>query len=387
MGLSDHDKPAGDPAARAQEDKARAKPHFVPAKQVTVRGDSGGPPTWAVATVIASIALVVGIFALTRVQLIPSADSEWFYIGLIALPMLVLLVVAVASKLIELQRAKSWAQTAGTVVRSEMETRRHRFAGEPEKIENAPAIEYEFSADGRKIRGTRIAIGDDTGGANAEATLARYPVGTSVTVYYDPADPKHCVLERSGPQGVTGRGCLEALIALALVVGAIAWLIVQGPAFIDAHFPKAEPAIVIFASCFGLAVLLFFFSARRTSKQAQSWPSVRGKIVRSEVESYREVRDGRTTTMYRPAVEFAYQVHGREFHANQIKLNMTVSGGQGYAEKVVAKYPAGREVDVHYDPANPSNAALENPTGATWLLLIIALAMFALAVWQLGVFG
>jgi hypothetical protein len=42
---------------------------------------------------------------------------------------------------------------------------------------------------------------------------------------------------------------------------------------------------------------------------------------------------------------------------------------------------------VHYDPADPTNAALENPTGMTWIVAVLALAMFALAVWQLGVFG
>jgi len=42
---------------------------------------------------------------------------------------------------------------------------------------------------------------------------------------------------------------------------------------------------------------------------------------------------------------------------------------------------------VHYDPADPTKSALENPTGATWLIAVIALAMFALAAWSLGVFG
>jgi hypothetical protein len=63
-----------------------------------------------------------------------------------------------------------------------------------------------------------------------------------------------------------------------------------------------------------------------------------------------------------------------------------VSGGRGSAEKVVAKYPAGSAVDVHYDPANPGTAALENPTGMTWLILAVAAACFALTAYTLGVF-
>jgi hypothetical protein len=42
---------------------------------------------------------------------------------------------------------------------------------------------------------------------------------------------------------------------------------------------------------------------------------------------------------------------------------------------------------VHYDPANPSNAALENPAGTRWFLLAIAAALFALAAHQAGAFS
>jgi hypothetical protein len=290
--------------------------------------------------------------------------------------------------MMELRKSASWTQTTGRIVRSEIEASRHRFAGEAEKVENVPAVEYEFTAGGRTVRGSRIGIGDDTGGANTEATLARYPVGAEVAVFYDPADPKDCVLERKGPEGVTLPGCLTALAVLALFGGAIYWLVAHGPDFVRAHFPNADnPQLAIFAACFGLAALLFFFGARRMSRQAASWPSVRGQIVNSAVESYREQTKGTsTTTFYRPAVEFAYQVRGREYRGTQIKLGLTVDGSRAYAEKVVAKYPGGGAVDVHYDPANPSNAALENPTGATWIVAALALACFALAAWQLGIF-
>jgi len=113
---------------------------------------------------------------------------------------------------------------------------------------------------------------------------------------------------------------------------------------------------------------------------------VTGKIVRSEVESFRETTGGHTTTMYRPAVEYAYTVGALALRGNQIKLAMTASGTQDYAAGVVKKYPQGSAVEVHYDPANPATAALENPTGATWLVAAVAAAAFAISIWQLGVF-
>jgi hypothetical protein len=76
---------------------------------------------------------------------------------------------------------------------------------------------------------------------------------------------------------------------------------------------------------FGLVVLMFFFAARRQA--AATWPSVRGKIVRSELEEYQEryEDEGRTRwrTAYCPAVEYAYAVHGIEYQGNQISYGMT----------------------------------------------------------------
>jgi hypothetical protein len=365
-----------------------------------VKGRPGGePPAWAVATIIGIIALVVLITTIDRWddgatlhRYLPFSCSGYFYPALIFFPMVAMIALMIVSKSIDFSRAKHWLPIAGRIVRSEMETRRHRFANDAEKIVNVPAVEYEFEIGGRTVRGSRLGIGDDSGGANSEATLARYPLGGKVTVYYDPDDPKSCVLERGGPLDLKDRkmqkSCAGGLLILALLGGAIWWLIARGPAFVAAQFPKSEPELVVFVFCFGLALLLFFIGMVRYQRRASHWPIVRGKIVTSTVESYQERSagsNGRTSTMYRPVVEFAYAVHGRSYQSKQIKLMTEISGSQGYAEKVAAKYPQGRDVDVHYDPADPGNAALENPAGMAFIVLVMALAMFAIAVWKTGI--
>ena len=367
---------------------------FVPASTVTTPGKSGdGPPSWAIVTMVGIILLVTLLFVLpdwVGPGVIPYSNSDYYYIGLIFLPMIALIALIVISKTIEFQRAKNWSQTTGTVVRSEIEARHHRFAGEAKTVKNVPVVEYEFTAAGRKIRGSRIGIGDDAGGANTEATLARFPVGATVTVYYDPADPTSCVLERGGPplaKGEATKGCLGGLVLLALFGGAIAWLVTRGPAFVELLFPHANAPFAIFATCFGLAVLLFYIAARRYAKRAAKWPTVRGTIVASAVEKYEE-RDssGSLRIAYRPAVEYSYAVNGRDYRGTQIRLMVQISGSEAAAAKVVARYPAGGAVDVHYDPNDPSTAALENSRGGPVILLLLALACFALAVWQLGIF-
>jgi hypothetical protein len=367
---------------------------FVPAKPKTLTGRTGGePPAWAIVVIVGTFGLIwlsaeLGLLdsdGVIRTH-VPFGQSDFFWVALIFLPIAVMLALMTGIKLWELRQAQGWMQASGRIVSSKLDVKRHRFEGEAERVENVPAVAYEFMAGGRKVIGSRIGIGDDAGGANTEATLKRYPRGATVTVYYDPDDPTQCVLERSGPAGLTARGCLGALAALAAVGVAVYVFIAYGPDFVAAHFPQSEPPIVLFATGFGLLLLMFFIAARRTSKQAQAWPYVRGAIVSSAVEEFQQRdSDGRLRTSYRPAVEFAYTVNGLALRSRQIKVGLEVSGSRGIAEMTVNKYPEGKAVDVHYDPADPSNAALENPTGATWVVLVLAVACFAVAVWQLGV--
>ena len=251
----------------------------------------------------------------------PFAHSDFFWIGLIFLPMVALLAVAIASKLIELRQAKSWLPATGRILSSGIETRRHQFEGEPETVKNVPAVKYEFTVGARTVDGTRIGIGDE-GGLDIEATLKRYPAGAEVTVYYDPRDPTKCVLERDFTQDLKDShlskrdllsGCLGGIAMLAVLGLAIYGLAAYGPDFVRAHFPRlhshAEMPVALVG--FGLVMLMFFFAARRAAKQAATWPVVRGKIVKSEVEEYQERdedSDGHTRwrTAYRPAVEYAY---------------------------------------------------------------------------------
>ena len=349
---------------------------------------SSEPPAWAVATVVASIALVSLVFWLADSgwrSALPFGNSDYFYIGLIFLPMVVLILAAVTSKLIEARRAARWTQTSGRIVRSGVEAQRHQFAGSPTTVTNVPAIEYEFTALGRKCRGTRISIGEDSGGANMEATLRRYPVGAVVSVYYDPADPTKCVLERDVPKGMA-KGCAGITAIAAAVVFGIWYLTTNASRLLASYAPEAEAPVAIFAICFGLALLLFFFAGRRATKAASNWPFVRGKIVSSSIEAISKTENGRTRTTYSPAVEYAYRVNGADYRSRQIKLGITVFGSQTSAQKQAARYKPGSEVDVHYDPANPSNAALENPTGYNWFILAVALFCFAVAAHAIGVF-
>lgn len=354
------------------------------APRPTTRKATSEPPAWAIAIMIATIAVVVLLFNFADMLSLPS--SGYFWVGLIFLPMVVLFALIVTAKMLEVRKAAQWPSAMGKVTRSSVEAHHSKGTSDTVQVRNMPVVTYEFTANGRKWTGDRISIGEDSGGANTQATLQRYPVGAMVKVYYDPKNPKDCVLERDPPAGM-GKGCLIGLAAL-IVAGLVIWYLVShATQLLGSHLPKGNAPLTVFATCFGLLLLLAVIAGRRASRIAADWPAVRGQIVVSEVEAIHKYEDGRSRTTYAPAVEYAYQIGGHDYRGRQIKFAIGVSGTQRYAEKVIARYPLGSAVDVHYDPTNPSNAALENPTGYYWFMLAVAIACFALAVYTSGFFA
>ena len=93
---------------------------------------------------------------------------------------------------------------------------------------------------------------------------------------------------------------------------------------------------------------------------------------------------GQTAIQWSPVVEYSYRVQGRDYHGSRLAFGADVAGPRDFAEAIVARYPAGREVTVHFNPANPSFAVLEPHIAFAWPILILTIAFFAAALFFSG---
>ncbi len=341
------------------------------------------PPPWAIILVAGAFFATLPLFAILKSWHLPSGIG---IVWLVAGPMTVMGLAMLANKLLLARRTAAWPQAAGRITKSEVAATHHQKAGEITDVINAPLVEYEFSAKGQKFTGTRISIGEDSGGANTEATLAHYPVGAAVMVYYDSTDPGNCVLERAVPKAVP-LGCAAILAILAAVGFGGYWLVVHFWDVVEPYTQQGHGGVVVIAGIAGLVALMLFEGSRSGAKAGSTWPTVKGKVVESGTECYRARVNNNTVTSYAPVVEYSYLINGHEYRSRQIRLDEG-GGGDSRAEaaEIAAHYPQDREVEVHYDPANPSNAALEKPTGIAWYLLAVAGVCFAVAVYAGGFF-
>jgi len=127
-----------------------------------------------------------------------------------------LLVAAIVTKLREVRRAAKWTQGSARILRSELVDA--TFNGRDEKL---PEVEYEFSVRFDKFRGKRISIGEIMpGSAQVQTVLTLYPAGATATVFYDPGNPRDCVLERDVPQYFGVIRVFVAVVTLACLLGA-----------------------------------------------------------------------------------------------------------------------------------------------------------------------
>jgi hypothetical protein len=109
---------------------------------------------------------------------------------------------------------------------------------------------------------------------------------------------------------------------------------------------------------------IIFFMRRRMATVSQ-WPSTMGVVQMSTIEQ-RSSDDGYTDY---PVVQYSYQVSGQSYQSMKLAPGPEV-GGSG-ARGIVAKYPAGAQVMVFYNPQNPSDAVLERKAPAMWLMWLL----------------
>jgi len=144
---------------------------------------------------------------------------------MIALAIAGVVLLAVAALLIgigwfsrqKVKASRAWPSTPGRVTGSGVE---ESSASEGGTVYRA-VVHYSYAVGGREYQNNRRVFGDTVSSSNrgaAERTAARFVAGSSVPVYYNPANPQDAVLERtSGVAGLMfGLGALFLLLGCGL---------------------------------------------------------------------------------------------------------------------------------------------------------------------------
>jgi hypothetical protein len=88
---------------------------------------------------------------------------------------------------------RKWSKVAGTIVSSRVDVTQTGYGDKT----FAPVVEYEYRFNEQAFKSSRRRLRHFSSGqsVDAEAICARYPAGSSVTVFVNPSRPEKSVLE------------------------------------------------------------------------------------------------------------------------------------------------------------------------------------------------
>ncbi|MDX8483421.1 DUF3592 domain-containing protein, partial [Mesorhizobium sp. VK24D] len=224
-------------------------------------------------------------------------------------------------------------------------------------------------------------------GRQPAGKIALTHVGRTLPVIYNPDRPEDAVLEDDLPFRPTvmyGIAAGVLLVGLAVVVTFTQAGLIVG--WLQPYFPaNAFVPGVLFFTAAGLLLTLFLISDLSSAVAAVRWPTTNGAVLSSGAEPHRMIiNGGRGPIVWLPVIEYSYRVQGNNHYGSRLAFGATVSGSRDYAESIVARYPVGGAVTVHFDPQNPSLAALETRVGFAWQTFLIAMAFFGAALFFSG---
>ncbi len=328
-------------------------------------------------------------------------DVNWGRLaGMLALPGL----FAVMVLWIQWQnwRTRHWRSTLGRIVESRNASRDVRSRdsqlvgtsgrGSPTVVstgrvdrKNFAAIAYEYTVAGKKLLGRQIGVGKDHGNLDVVKLLQRYPQGKVVTVYYDPAAPDESILERDDPRRIREAWLGVAILAALIVGGFFAFDHVLE--FVQTHaVDRRRTPFIMFAIAAAALVALIALAVLRQARTMRKWPTADGVVVESRIEhtTTRRTRAGRTTStpFYIPRVIYRFSVEGVDIQGDQLGRSVS-SSTPSVVERVIASYPVGTRVVVHYDPREPTTAVVGPASGLLPLGLAVAAAVLALIAYAL----
>jgi hypothetical protein len=276
-----------------------------------------------------------------------------------------------------------WHVTIGKVTASKVD-----INGDSNTYRYTPALIYEYQVAGHSYIGDQIhfATSGQMTPRQAQQQLAPYPPGARVQVYYRPSSPERAVLEPGFNRAFLLPFFLGAVFAVCGSVGALVALGLVNPEILFGWAESAWFEEMLFialpyaALVAGLAVCGMALSFQRRIRASHMWPHARGKVVEadiaSEMSSSSSVAGGR---LYWPEIAFEYEVEGRVYIANTVRLVECHSSNPEPAERLVRRYPKGTVVDVRYDPADPSQALLEPAAAGVWLFWAVGLVFVFVA--------
>jgi len=131
----------------------------------------------------------------------------------------------------------------------------------------------------------------------------------------------------------------------------------------------------------GIYVLINSIRRRRQGEASLAWPTIEGTITSTWIEEdYTEDDDGHRSYTYAPRWQYQYTYIGQTHTSDQITYGTTKGySSQRKAQEALNQFPLHSQVQVCYNPGNPSESVLIPGAKGTLIGVMIGAIMIVAA--------
>lgn len=112
---------------------------------------------------------------------------------------------------------------------------------------------------------------------------------------------------------------------------------------------------------------------RHLGQQAVAhWLSTTGRVLSSQMGGHWSEMTDSTAYLNEAQIRYEYTVNGQVYQSRNVTLQDTSTSSLQPQQEILARYPVGQLVTVHYDPQQPGHSALELRQGSgSWVFTLV----------------
>lgn len=270
---------------------------------------------------------------------------------------------------------QQWEKTTGTMVSCEVEDYDEDYQ---------LSLSYAYSVGGVSYTGECF---DQHGPCVAygigeiKRLEKKWAAGTAVDVFYNPKSPVEAVLEMTdccGPMWLLPFGISLVVAAFGLFFAALPWILGR----IRDRSDKSQPGrvfLIIIGGLFLAVGLISIIHPLLKCREVKHWEIIPATVVASNVKA-EESSNGTTYYVY---IAYRYSIDGQEYFNDQYNFDYGSSMGRRSKEKIVKRYPVGREFKVFVNPENPAESVIR-PQGSLSVLMGVVFVFPGLLIFLAG---
>ena len=167
----------------------------------------------------------------------------------------------------------------------------------------------------------------------------------------------------------------QATRATLIVLGLCAGLLALMAATRDHPWWDRPAPMLLVMGGFGAFFTSSGLWSLRQQRRTHRWPSANAVVDLTDIG----VTTSQGWTWYTPLVYYKYEVDGRSYTSELIKLETPSTTDVNKASKPLAAYKEGSKVRCCYDPARPERAVLERGVSSMVPMLLIGLGAVLIA--------